>query len=73
MFWTFTMLVSAFALGIAAYRRWPEDGCLNALADVAEAPFQLIKGMIAKAKDGQTPAPVAGTPTGKRSPEKPAA
>ncbi len=72
MFWTFLLTVSSFALGIAAARRWPQDGALAALADVAEAPFRLAAGYLAQAKTPDTPPPLAsGTPS-KRT-EKPAA
>ena len=68
MWFSFLLCLSSFALGIAAYRQWPDDGALGALADLAELPFRWIAQL--KSKEA---APAASVPPANNRVEKPAA
>lgn len=60
MIWIVTSVATSFALGCAAMRKWPQDGALGALADLAEMPFLFLNGLKEKHEEKKDALPSSG-------------
>jgi hypothetical protein len=68
MIWTVVSWMTCFALGATVMRKFPNDESLNALCELTEAPFRLVKGFLDKTNKDEKGEAVVAPEKGSKKP-----